>query len=101
MISFGVYEVDLHAEELRKSGVKIRLRGQPFQILAMLLERPGEVVTREEFGPETIVQKPDGRFQIVGLGGSSAWDFGCTGERTVPGRLEALLPAKYAIMVCR
>lgn len=34
--------------ELRKSGVKIKLHGQPFEVLAMLLERPGEVVTREE-----------------------------------------------------
>jgi TolB-like protein/DNA-binding winged helix-turn-helix (wHTH) protein len=46
--SFGAFEVDLHAYELRKRGVKIRLQDQPFQILAMLLERPGVVVTREE-----------------------------------------------------
>ena len=45
---FGVFEVDLAAGELRKSGVKIRLQGQPFQVLALLLERAGEVVTREE-----------------------------------------------------
>ncbi len=48
VVRFGVYEVDLRAGELRKSGVKIKLQGQPFQILALLLERPGEVVTREE-----------------------------------------------------
>jgi Tol biopolymer transport system component/DNA-binding winged helix-turn-helix (wHTH) protein len=48
VIRFGVFEVDLRAEELRKNGSKLRLRGQPFQILAMLLERPGEIVTREE-----------------------------------------------------
>ncbi|MFB3126729.1 MAG: winged helix-turn-helix domain-containing protein, partial [Candidatus Acidiferrales bacterium] len=48
MVRFGVYEVDLRAGELRKSGVKIKLQEQPFQILALLLERPGEVVTREE-----------------------------------------------------
>src|SRR2546427_12259750 len=48
VIRFGVFEVDLRGEELRKNGVKLRLRGQPFQILAMLLERPGEIVTREE-----------------------------------------------------
>jgi DNA-binding response OmpR family regulator len=47
-IRFGVYEVDLRAGELRKHGTKLRLRGQPFQVLAMLLEQPGEVVTREE-----------------------------------------------------
>jgi cholera toxin transcriptional activator len=45
---FGVFELDLAAAELRKSGVKMRLQGQPFQVLALLLERAGEVVTREE-----------------------------------------------------
>ncbi|PYX47975.1 MAG: hypothetical protein DMG79_12890 [Acidobacteria bacterium] len=45
---FGVFEVDLSAGELRKSGVKLRLQGQPFQVLAFLLEHAGEVVTREE-----------------------------------------------------
>jgi len=45
---FGLFELDLSAGELRKSGVKLRLQGQPFQVLALLLERAGEVVTREE-----------------------------------------------------
>jgi cholera toxin transcriptional activator len=45
---FGVFELDLSAGELRKSGVKLRLQGQPFQVLAVLLERAGDVVTREE-----------------------------------------------------
>ena len=45
---FGVFELDLGAGELRKSGVKLRLQGQPFQVLALLLERAGNVVTREE-----------------------------------------------------
>ncbi len=45
---FGVFELDLSAGELRRSGVKLRLQGQPFQVLALLLERAGEVVTREE-----------------------------------------------------
>lgn len=45
---FGVFELDLSAGELRKNGVKQRLQGQPFQVLALLLERAGEVVTREE-----------------------------------------------------
>jgi TolB-like protein/Tfp pilus assembly protein PilF len=44
---FGAFELDLRARELRKQGVKIKLQEQPFQILAMLLENPGEVVTRE------------------------------------------------------
>jgi len=45
---FGVFELDLSAGELRKSGVKLRLQGQPFQVLALLLEHAGDVVTREE-----------------------------------------------------
>lgn len=48
VIRFGVFEVDLRSGELRKSGVKIKLQEQPFQIPAMLLERPGEIITREE-----------------------------------------------------
>jgi len=47
-VRFGVFEVDLRSGELRKHGVKIKLHEQPFQILAMLLEYPGEVVTREQ-----------------------------------------------------
>jgi DNA-binding winged helix-turn-helix (wHTH) protein len=46
---FDVFEVDLRACELYKSGRKIKLQGLPFQALALLLERPGEVITREEF----------------------------------------------------
>jgi TolB-like protein/Tfp pilus assembly protein PilF len=46
-IRFGAFELDLRARELRKQGVKIKLQEQPFHILAMLLESPGEVVTRE------------------------------------------------------
>jgi len=45
---FGVFELDLAAGELRKSGAKLRLQDQPFQVLALLLERPGDVITREE-----------------------------------------------------
>ncbi len=48
IVRFGVFEVDLNAGELRKSGVKLRLQGQPFQVLTLLLARAGEVVTREE-----------------------------------------------------
>lgn len=45
---FGDFEADLRSGELRRNGVKIKLQEQPFQILASLLERPGDVVTREE-----------------------------------------------------
>jgi Tol biopolymer transport system component/DNA-binding winged helix-turn-helix (wHTH) protein len=48
MIRFGVFEVDQRAGELRRNGFRVKLQEQPFQILALLLERPGEVVTREE-----------------------------------------------------
>jgi Tol biopolymer transport system component/DNA-binding winged helix-turn-helix (wHTH) protein len=48
VISFGPFEADLRTEELRKRGVRLRLPRQSFQILKMLLERPGELVTREE-----------------------------------------------------
>ena len=47
-VRFGVFEVDLGARELRKQGVRIKLQEQPFHLLQMLLEHPGEVVTREE-----------------------------------------------------
>jgi DNA-binding winged helix-turn-helix (wHTH) protein len=45
---FGVFELDLNGGELRKSGVKLRLQGQPVQVLTLLLERAGDIVTREE-----------------------------------------------------
>ncbi len=47
-IRFGEFEVDLRAGELRKHGTRLRLQEQPFRILALLLEHPGDVVTREE-----------------------------------------------------
>jgi Tol biopolymer transport system component/DNA-binding winged helix-turn-helix (wHTH) protein len=48
MVRFGLFEVDFASQELRKSGIKIKIQDQPFQILALLLERPGQIVTREE-----------------------------------------------------
>src|SRR6516165_1738203 len=48
VIRFGVYEVDPRAGELRRRGVKVKIQEQPFQVLALLLERPGEVITRVE-----------------------------------------------------
>jgi TolB-like protein/DNA-binding winged helix-turn-helix (wHTH) protein/Flp pilus assembly protein TadD len=47
-LRFGVFELDLRSGELRKHGLRVRLQEQPFRLLEMLLERPGEVVTREE-----------------------------------------------------
>jgi TolB-like protein/DNA-binding winged helix-turn-helix (wHTH) protein len=48
LVRFGVFELDTESGELRKQGVKVRLQEQPFQILQVLLEHPGRVVTREE-----------------------------------------------------
>jgi Tol biopolymer transport system component/DNA-binding winged helix-turn-helix (wHTH) protein len=58
---FGVFEFDPRAGELRKQGMKLKLQGQPLDILTMLLERPGEVVTREDlqkrlWASDTIVE---------------------------------------------
>jgi DNA-binding winged helix-turn-helix (wHTH) protein/Tol biopolymer transport system component len=58
-IRFATFEVDLDSGELRRNGLKLKLSGQPFQVLAMLLERPGTIVTREELQkrlwPDTFV----------------------------------------------
>ena len=59
VIRFGTFEVDLQSGELRKAGLKLKLTGQPFQVLAILLEHRGEIVTREELQkrlwPDTFV----------------------------------------------
>lgn len=59
LVRFGTFEVDLQAGELRKDGAKVRLTGQPFEVLTILLEHAGEVVTREELQqrlwPDTFV----------------------------------------------
>jgi len=49
MVRFGLYEADFAAGELRKNGARIKLQDRPFEILRILLERPGEIVSREEF----------------------------------------------------
>jgi Tol biopolymer transport system component/DNA-binding winged helix-turn-helix (wHTH) protein len=59
-LQFGVYELDCNAMELRKDGVPIRLQEQPLRVLKSLVERPGEIVTREElreriWGKDTFV----------------------------------------------
>lgn len=59
LVRFGAFEVDVRAGELRKDGAKLKLTGQPFLVLTILLEQPGEVVTREELQkrlwPDTFV----------------------------------------------
>jgi len=59
VVCFGVYEADLRSGELRKQGQRIRLPEQPFQVLAILLEHPGEVVPRESLRKRLW---PDGTF---------------------------------------
>ena len=49
VVLFGVFEADLRSDELRKNGVKIRIQDLPFRALKLLLSRPNEVITREEF----------------------------------------------------
>lgn len=65
VVRFGVFEADLEQLVLSKGGLRVRLQEQPFQILAMLLERPGELVTRDEIGQKlwsanTFVEFDDG-----------------------------------------
>ena len=48
VLRFDSFELDQHAGELRKRGVKLRLHGQPIQLLAILLQAAGNLVTREE-----------------------------------------------------
>lgn len=48
LVRFGSFELDIETGELRKSGVKVPLQEQPFRVLAMLVERPGQLVTREQ-----------------------------------------------------
>jgi DNA-binding winged helix-turn-helix (wHTH) protein len=59
-LSFGLYEIDLQTGELWKAGFRIKLQGQPFKVLTTLLEKPGQVVTRDElqarlWGKDTVV----------------------------------------------
>lgn len=56
---FGVFEADAKTGELRRQGVRLRLNAQPFQVLLMLVERPGELLTREEISRELW---PEGTF---------------------------------------
>jgi DNA-binding winged helix-turn-helix (wHTH) protein len=66
---FGVFEADSATGELRRKGVRIKLHSQPFQVLVMLLERPGELLTREEISRELW---PEGTFVDYEHGVNSA-----------------------------
>ncbi len=66
---FGIFEADATTGELRKKGIRIKLNAQPFQVLCMLLERPGELITREEISRALW---PDGTFVDYEHGVNSA-----------------------------
>jgi cholera toxin transcriptional activator len=66
---FGVFEADAASGDLRRQGIRLRLNAQPFQLLMMLLERPGEVVSREEICARLW---PDGTFVDYEHGVNSA-----------------------------
>ena len=55
---FGPFEVDLRSGELRKHGIRLKLQDQPFQVLGLLLEHPGDVVTREELRQKLGLRTP-------------------------------------------
>ncbi len=66
---FGAFEADAATGELRRQGLRVRIHAQPFQVLMMLVERPGEVVTREEISRELW---PEGTFVDYEHGVNSA-----------------------------
>jgi DNA-binding winged helix-turn-helix (wHTH) protein len=66
---FGTFEVDVASGELRRQGIRLKLNAQPFQVLLMLLERPGELLTRDEISRELW---PDGTFVDFDHGVNSA-----------------------------
>src|SRR5271170_7544495 len=69
LFRFGVFEADAATGELRRQGTRIKVNVQPFQVLLMLLERPGQVLTREEISRELW---PDGTFVDYEHGVNSA-----------------------------
>jgi DNA-binding winged helix-turn-helix (wHTH) protein len=66
---FGAFEADAGTKELRKQGVRIKLNAQPFQVLLLLMDRPGQLLTREEISRELW---PDGTFVDYEHGVNSA-----------------------------
>src|SRR6202790_4587146 len=69
LYKFGAFEADATVGELRRQGVRIKLNAQPFQVLALLLDRPGELLTREDISRELW---PDGTFVDYEHGVNSA-----------------------------
>ena len=66
---FGIFEADVSLGELRRQGVRVKLNAQPFHVLCLLLDRPGQLLTREEISRELW---PDGTFVDYDHGVNSA-----------------------------
>jgi DNA-binding winged helix-turn-helix (wHTH) protein len=67
---FGVFRLDVQADELHKNGVKLKLQEQPFKVLCLLLQHPGEMVSREEvrnrlWAADTIVDFDQGLYAAI------------------------------------
>src|SRR5215813_4676570 len=62
VLRFGTYEFDPHAGELRKAGIRIKVQQQPLKLLEILLEHPGEIVTRDELRTRVWPQESFGDF---------------------------------------
>src|ERR1700723_2857479 len=65
VLQFGTYEVSLQSGEVRKAGLRIRVQQQPMKLLEILLERPGEVVTREELCSRVWPNENFGDFDVA------------------------------------
>ncbi|MCP5110634.1 MAG: hypothetical protein GY953_07345, partial [bacterium] len=64
VLRFGIFEVDLRTRALRRNGLKVRLQDQPYRLLTLLLERSGEIVTREELREELWPNDEFGDFDL-------------------------------------
>src|SRR5512140_1994210 len=69
-VQFGVFELDLQRAELRKQGVKVKLQEQPLNVLQVLLEKPGQIVSREElrqrvWSANTFVEFDQGLYSAI------------------------------------
>ena len=80
-VRFGAFELDLRTAELRKSGQELTLQGQPFQILTLLMDRPGELVTREELKKGTLGLRHVCRFRAQSQQGSEPVEGGTGRQR--------------------
>ena len=84
---FGLFDVDERRGEVRKQGLRIRLRGRPYDILLILLERPGELVSRDELRTRLVPSAVEGRRHTepgavttsIGAAGTSAAGSDATG----------------------